>query len=140
MLRNSLRSSLWASPVLLILSAGVGYALSDWDAVGLLRGALIGAVLALALSLHLIMRTLNGRTPESRNRELSSQSLERQMVERAAAGAFTDTISLAILGCIISFTASDLYVAQWVLPAVVIFAGVDFIIRSITLIRRGGDD
>lgn len=140
MFRNSLRSSVWASAVIVILCTGSGYLLSDRSARGLLFGALLGAGLALALGLHVIMRTLNGRTPESRSRELSRQSIERQMIEKAAAAAFTDTISLAVLGCIVSFSTEDLRVAQLALPLVIVLGGIDFAVRSIVLIRRGGDD
>ena len=139
MFRNSLRSSLWASAVVIVVSTGVGYFSSDRDAKGLLHGALLGAGLALALTLHLIMRTLNGRTPESRSRELSRQSIERQRIERAAAATFTDTISLAVVGCFVAFSTKDLQVAQLVLALVIVAAGIDFAIRSIALIRRGGD-
>jgi len=139
MFRSSLHTSLWAGAVVLVVSTGAGYVVLGWGARGVLSGALIGGGLALALSLHLIVRTLDGRTPESRSPELSPQSFERQMVDRAAAAAFSDTISLAILGCIVSFSAGSLQVARWALPIVAVVGGIDFVVRGIVLIRRGAD-
>jgi len=137
MFRHSLRTASLSASVLLVIGLGAGLALSDHRGEGALHGALLGLALAIPLGVHLVLRTLTGRTPESRTIELDPQSFERQILERAAARAFADMVSLSMLGSVVAFSLDDLTTVKLVLPVVLVFTAIDFLVRTLRGLRRG---
>jgi hypothetical protein len=123
--------------LLLMIGLAAGLALAGGRCQGALQGASLGLALGLALGVHLVLRTLTGRTPESRTTELDPQSFERQVLERAAAWSFADMLSLSLLGVVVAFSVSDLAAVKVILPVVVVISALDFVTRSLGGLRRG---
>ena len=137
MLRHSIRTAALSGTLLLAIGLAGGLALAGGRWQGALHGASVGFGLALVLGVHLVLRTLTGRTPESRTTELDPRSFERSTLERAAAWSFADMLSLSLLGVLVAFSVSDPTAVKVVLPVVVVISALDFVTRSLHGLRRG---
>jgi len=138
MLKSAIRTAAWSAVLVTVLAAVLGGLIEGWHVAAVAKGAGLGFALGCAMAIHLAFRTINRRTPEAHNAELQADSFEFQLLQRAGAGAFTDTISLGILACVLALASPDTKVGSYALFGLMVAAIVDFIVRSVVLWQRGG--
>ncbi|MDJ0376265.1 hypothetical protein [Cryobacterium sp. PH31-L1] len=138
MLKKAIRTSTWSIILMTILAATFGGYIAGWQLAGIAKGAVLGLVIGCATAIHLVFRTINRRAPEAHTPELEEESVEYQLLQRAGAGAFTDTISLGILACIVAFASPISGVGLYALLGLLLASIMNFGIRATVLWRRGG--
>lgn len=121
--------------VVLTLTAVIGTsgvlagAIDGWTVSTLGRGASVGALVGIALALHLAARTLARRTPEAAGAEFHDGSVERAAIKEAAAPTFFDVMSMGILASVAGVLAPG--TAPFLAPLVTCFAVTDFVLRAL---------
>lgn len=132
MLHRALRTVTLTAAVTVVLGATFGSA-TAWSEgrvlVGGARGAFVGLLVALVAGIHLLVRTLFARVPESSGPELAAGSVEREVFRRAGAQAFPDAVSVLLLVALLAALAGgDL--ARWLPVAGLVVVLLDFALRS----------
>ncbi|KRD47443.1 hypothetical protein ASE27_03720 [Oerskovia sp. Root918] len=132
MLHRALRTVALTAAVTVVLGAALGGA-TAWSEgavlVGGARGALVGLIVALVVGVHLSVRTLFARVPESLGPELAAGSVEREVFRLAGVQAFPDAVSVLLLVALLAALAGgDL--ARWLPVAGLVVVLFDFALRS----------
>jgi hypothetical protein len=132
MLHRALRTVALTAAVTVALGAVLGV-VTAWSDGGMVargaRGALVGLLVAGVAGVHLLVRTVLARVPESSGPELAAGSVEREVFRRAGAQAFPDAVSVLLLVALLAALAGG-GLARW-LPAVgVVVVLLDFMVRS----------
>lgn len=133
-MRKTLRSVTIATIILVVTGFSFGALGTVSDAQSPMSGGLIGAglglTIALVASVHLVIRTLFGRVPESQTDELAADSVERAAFRRAGEKAFPDVLSLVLVAALLAAFLPDGPLLRWIPSIIAICAVTDFFIRA----------
>lgn len=98
--------TLVATAVILAAVGGLlGAVLGRDPGVGGLDGALVGLAVAVAVGVHLLVRSAAGRGVEASSREAAEDSVERRVWVAASSGAFVDAVSVLVLVALLGLWA-----------------------------------
>lgn len=132
MLHRALRTAALTAVVIVVLGAALGVAATGSDGGALARGArgaLVGLLVAAVAGVHLLVRTLFARVPESSGPELAAGSVESEVFLRAGTQAFPDAVSVLLLVALVAALAGgDL--ARWLPAAGLVVVLLDFALRA----------
>ena len=139
-MRKAIRSGVIAAIALVVAGAifgALGAASSEQPAA---TGGLVGAGLGLATGvvafLHLAIRTLFGRVPESRTPELAADSVERDIFRRAGEKALPDVFSILLGAALLAALLPDGPMMRWVPILAAVGSIADFAARALIEWKR----
>ncbi len=114
-----------------ILCSGLGAMAMDDHLSGLVSGLVTGVLLSTALAVVYTFRTLDARTPESRDSAATSNidSIERHIFIGASSRAFVDSIGLAALFAALAVMGQESFIAWPAVVALFVLMVLDFVIR-----------
>lgn len=131
----------WMTATAVILCSGFGAMAVDDHLRGLFSGLIVGVLLSAALAVVYTFRTLDARTPESRDSAATSNidSIERHIFIGASSRAFVDSIGLAALFAALAVLGQESFVAWPAIVALFVLMILDFTIRFAVAWRRSVD-
>ena len=139
-MRKAVRSGAIAAIALVVAGAVFGAlgATSNEQPTGTggLIGAGIGLAIALVAFLHLAIRTLFGRVPESRTAELATDSVERDVFRRAGEQALPDVFSIVLGAALLAGFLPDGPMLRWVPIIAAVGSIVVFTVRALIEWKR----
>lgn len=108
---------------------------------GLFSGLIAGVLLAAALAVVYTFRTLDARTPESRDSPATSNidSIERHIFIEASSRAFVDSIGLVAVFAARAVVGQESFIAWPAVVALFVLMALDFAIRFAVTWRKSVD-
>lgn len=133
---KTVRSGVITSIILVVTGVTIGAftAASSQQSLwaGGLTGAGTGLAVALVVFIHLVVRALFGRVPESRTEGLAPHSVERDVFRRAGERALPDIFSLMLAGALIAAFLPGEPILRWIPALVTVCALITFAIRALS--------
>lgn len=138
MLKRTGKSIGLMAAITVLLCSGFGAMASEDSLRGLASGMTVGVLLSAALAIVYVFRTLDARTPESRDSAATSNidSIERQMFIGASSRAFVDSIGLAALLAALAVIGQEKFITWPVIVGFFILMAMDFSFRFLLLWRK----